>query len=144
MRHPRRICRQCHQQPCLKAEHQFCSMTCYRLSCRRVRPLCVVCHKRPASKQSRKQTCGRVCGARRRAGELSRLCTKNLAVMKERKRIADLERLMVFFRQQLADLDAATTPAARAKVLGAVYSKGRHAGSSAAYYRYVTAQRKRA
>lgn len=140
----KRICRQCQKARCRKAAHVYCSMACYRIGRRKVRPLCRICRQRPVSKQSRKGTCGRVCGGKAR-GPADRLQRRAaLVIARQRGRAAFLKRMAAYLAREAAQLRDATTDLERAKVLARVYQKGKHDESAAAYYRHVVAARIRA
>jgi hypothetical protein len=145
-RQPRRICRRpsCGER-CKKPYHVYCSDACHRAHrAKKPAPLCPVCRERPCGERSGGgyyKTCGRVCGAVHRADTRRTLgphaYLAGLRKMGERSKSAYLTRMAAYLKEQIAELDAATTPLERAKVAARVYRKGYSNGSSAAYYRYA-------
>lgn len=143
-RQPRRLCRQCQTKPCRKAEQVFCSEACYRASRRPVRPFCRICGVKRVCKQSRNGTCGRVCGSVARWHRDAPQERARLSEMWRRGRSAFLARLVGRLREDVDRLHQAQTDGERAEVLARIYRLGYKNGSSNAYYRYVTAARRRA
>lgn len=106
--------------------------------------MCCICHVRPVAKQSRKGTCGAVCGAKARGPRDRAQRRAALVVARQRARVVFLKRLAGKLKEEVAALDAAPTPRARAEVLARVYRKGYANGASAAYYRYAITARQSA